>query len=505
VRLHVLARVAVAVLAAAAAGALLDRGDADPRPPAIPGVAPVPEPGRAERVPRERPPDPFPRTADPFAYDPDEEERFTRLATAGHAHPLYAVVPGGAVAAAERVARFRDAIEQVAENADLDPDTLEGMVYLESAGYPEARAGGTEDAVGLTQILAETGQNLLGMRVDVRASARLTRRIKRADARGRTRTAARLRAQRRRVDQRYDPGQALAAMGRYLTIAKGELGGREDLAVVSYHMGIGNLTDVQEAFGAGDETSYTELFFDSSPLRHRAAWRLLDEFGDDSKTYLWRVLAAKDVMRRWRADPAALAERAARITAKNSREELLHPPGSTPRYETPQQLRAAYASGALVPLDARALAGAGVRVDEDMGELAPRVRGAGGNPNLYRGLTPEALAVLVYMARGVEAISGEAPLILTSTVRDQRYQAALLRRNVEATYGYSLHTTGHAMDVLRRYRSGRQARAFQFVLDRLTALDLIAYVYEPAAIHLTVSPRAKALLALATPRRRAGP
>jgi hypothetical protein len=391
------------------------------------------------------------------------------------------------------VARFRPEIERVAAAAGLDPDTLEGMVYLESAGFPEARAGGTEDAVGLTQILAETGQSLLGMRIDVSASARLTRSIRRADARGRTRTAERLRARRRRVDERYDPSKAIAAMGRYLTFARGELGGREDLAVVSYHMGVGNLQTVRSRFGADEDTSYAELFFDSSPLRHRAAWSFLSGLSDDSKTYLWRVLAARDVMARWRADPAALARRAARITAKNSREELLHPREDTVRYADPVRLRQGYAEGAVVALDAAGLAGVGVRVDDDMGELARRVRAPAA---LYRGLRPEALALLVYLARGVEAISGRTPLVLTSTVRDQRYQRALLRRNAEATPGYSLHTTGWAFDVLRRYRSGAQAQAFQFMLDRLTALDLIAYVVEPAAIHVTVSPRARALLPL---------
>ena len=329
------------------------------------------------------------------------------------------------------------------------------------------------------------------MRIDVARSARLTRAIARADARGRSARAARLRARRARIDQRYDPRAAIAAMGRYLAFARDELDGREDLAVVSYHMGVGNLSDVRERFGADPETPYAELFFDSSPLRNPRTWALLDSFGDDSKTYLWRVLAARDVMARWRADPAALAERAARITAKNSREELLHPVERTVRYEDARGLRAAYASGDLVPLDPAALAGAGLRVSEDMGELAGRLRTA---RELYRGLRPEALALLTYLGRGVQAIGGGGTLTVTSAVRDARYQAALRGRNAEATPGYSLHTTGWAFDVLRRYRSGRQARAFQFVLDRLQALDLIAYVVEPAAIHVTVSPRARALL-----------
>jgi Transglycosylase SLT domain len=367
------------------------------------------------------------------------------------------------------------------------------MVYLESAGFPDARAGDAEAAVGLTQILAETGRNLLGMRVDHERGARLGRQIERAERRGRKRRARRLRALRRRVDERYDPRKALRGAVRYLRFARGELDGSEELAVVSYHMGVGNLKSVRERFGADPDTPYAEIYFDSSPLRHRAAWRLLASFGDDSSTYLWRVEAARDVMRRWREDPGALALRALRIAAKNSREELLHPIERTTRYATPAQVRRAYDDGDLEPLPPLGLAGAGVRIDPDMGELARRIKQPA---SLYRGLRPEALALLVYLARGTEAISDDQPLVLTSTVRDARYQRVLLRRNIQATAGYSLHTTGWAFDVLRRYRSRRHALAFQFLLDRLQALDLIAWVREPAAIHVTVSPRAEPLLEL---------
>jgi hypothetical protein len=96
----------------------------------------------------------------------------------------------------------------------------------------------------------------------------------------------------------------------------------------------------------------------------------------------------------------------------------------------------------------------------------------------------------------VRAIGGEGPLSLTSTVRDEAYQRLLVSRNREATRNYSLHTTGWAFDVARRYRSGRQARAFQFVLDRLQVLNAIAWVREPAAIHVTASADARALLPL---------
>ena len=76
---------------------------------------------------------------------------------------------------------------------------------------------------------------------------------------------------------------------------------------------------------------------------------------------------------------------------------------------------------------------------------------------------------------------------MTSTVRDEAYQAALVRRNREATRNYSLHTTGWTFDVARTYATQRQALAFQFVLDRLQILDEIAWVREPGAIHVTAA------------------
>jgi hypothetical protein len=128
-----------------------------------------------------------------------------------------------------------------------------------------------------------------------------------------------------------------------------------------------------------------------------------------------------------------------------------------------------------------------------MGELAGRLKRS---RRTYRGLRPSALALLVVLAAGTRAISGDGPLTLTSTVRDERYQRVLVGTNREATPNYSLHTTGWAFDILRAYRSRAQALAFQFMLDRLQSHDLIAWVREPAAIHVTVSPRARMLLGL---------
>jgi hypothetical protein len=128
-----------------------------------------------------------------------------------------------------------------------------------------------------------------------------------------------------------------------------------------------------------------------------------------------------------------------------------------------------------------------------MGELASRL----GLPRrTYRGLRRPALALLVYIGAGVQALSDGGSLIVTSTVRDERYQRLLLSRNREATPNYSLHTTGWAFDILRRYASHKQALAFEFMLERLQSHDLIAWVREPGAIHVTVSADAERLAAV---------
>jgi transglycosylase-like protein with SLT domain len=417
--------------------------------------------------------------AKPFAYDPARQADYERRAAAGLSHVLYAKSPGGAFASARRTARYRPLIDAVARRHRLDPAMLEAIVLLESAGRADARASSDPSAAaGLTQILAQTATGLLGMRVDVAASERLTRGILRG-RRVRARGAAR-----RRVDERFDPAKALEGTARYLDFARARLH-RDDLAIVAYHMGVGNLEQALSDYGAG-AIPYVQLYFDSSPLRHGDAWRKLASLGDDSSTYLWRVLAARRIMRLYREDPGALRRQARLQGDKASAEEVLHPADRTESFATPAAVAEARASGALRVLDPRALRRAGIRVDPAMGALAGRVHQS---PQLYRALRPQALAVLQAIGAGTQAISRTAPLVVTSTVRDRHYQRALAATDLEASPGFSLHTTGYAFDIARHYSSGAQALAFQFVLDRLTALDLIAWAREPAVIHVTVAGR----------------
>jgi uncharacterized protein YcbK (DUF882 family) len=432
--------------------------------------------------------------ADALAYRSGDDAALARAAAAGHSHVLYERSPGGVFATAARTAHWRALIDRTARGSGFSPGTLEAMVFLESAGRADVIAGGDPAAAaGLAQIMAETGEGFLGMRVDLARSRKLTRRIDRAWAHGKVAKARRLEARRRVVDQRFSPPDAVAGMVRYLTKAHGYLG-RNDLAVASYHMGIGNLQNALGAYHA-KRISYVRLYFDSAPDRHARAWRILESMSDDSRHYYFKVLAAKEIMRLYRHDQARLAALATLHSHKLSGEEAYRPPSTTPRFQRPRQVLAAWRKHELAPLPRRA----GLSYDRSMGEMARRLHR---KKAVYRGLRPTAAKTLEYIGRRVKQLSGgTGSLVVTSALRDIRYQRLLLVSNSNATAGYSLHTTGYAFDIAREYRNDRQAAAFQFVLERLQSRGMIEWIREPEAIHVAVMPRASLLLHPSKPAR----
>jgi hypothetical protein len=436
---------------------------------------------------------------DPLAWDPARRGEFEARAAVGTSHVIFAKSPDGVIESARRTAEWREEIEAAAERRGVDPDLLEAIVFLESAGRPEVTAGpNPRSATGLGQILPSTATDLLGMRVDLDRSVRLTRRIARAD---RPRRANRLRERRAEIDERFDPGLALDGSATYLDVARQRFGA-DDLAVASYHMGIGNLESVIRAYlgvsgtdptgplVAEEDLTYAQLYFDTGPDRNAEAHRILRGFGDESADYLWKVRASEAIMAAYRDEPDELARTAALATAKATLEDLFHPEDETEVFEEPDDIRDAFEGGELVALpDSPEL---GWAPDRRMGELATELDEPA---ELYRALRPEALATLSYIGSRVRELSGtEAPLLVTSAVRDYSYQELLRATNPEATHGYSLHATGWAFDVLRQYQNRRHAEAFQHVLDRLSALAVIDYAYEPRAIHVTVSRRGRELL-----------
>lgn len=416
-----------------------------------------------------------------YGFSPSRRAEYIARATAGNAQLLYAKSPGGVVATAARVARYRSAIDAAVRGTDIPPALLEGLVFLESAGRAQVIAGtSVADAVGLTQILAGTGSDLLGMHINLHASARLTRRIATELARGETAAATRDQRRRAAVDPRFDPAAELAATVHYLRIAEHDLGGRLDLAVSAYHAGIGNMQQVLGDYDGGGAVSYARLFFDSSPLQRAAAYFLLYSLGDDSSQYYWKVLAAERIMSMYRSDRASLGRLNALEAAYPSDAEVLVPPGPATSFSGPQGLRSAYAAGAIVPLPRNAAA-LHLAYAKTLGAEAHQV----GQPAaLYRGLRPSALRVLESIGAEVHKIAPAAtPLIVSGAVVDKRYESVLGVSDPPAT-------TGYTFSIERRYAGAAEAAAFQFVLDRLQSLDLIGWIRQPTTIEITAAPDA---------------
>ncbi len=205
-------------------------------------------------------------------------------------------------------------------------DDLEAMLFLESAGRPTVMADGTPaSATGLMQIIPSTAVSLLGMRVDLARSLEINRELPRAQRRAVTsRKAKKRRAARREVrsllrerpvvDERFDPQKSLDAAVRYLLEARRRFG-RTDLAIASYHMGIGNLDTVLRTYVAPRPAprstrrtveryglSWPQLYYDSSPTRNPRTWKLLTQLGDETRHYLFKVLASREILRLARED-----------------------------------------------------------------------------------------------------------------------------------------------------------------------------------------------------------
>jgi hypothetical protein len=434
-------------------------GSGGPAPPPLPGL------GRAAR------------SGDPFAYIPSRQPSFEARATAGSAQVLFTKSPGGALATAARVAAFRGLIDSATRGTAVDPNVLEALVFVESAGRPDVIAGADPSAAaGLTQILAETGQSLLGMRIELARSRTLTAAIDNAYAQRNGALVRRLQRQRAKIDDRFDPRRALTATVRYLEMARRRFG-RPDLAVVSYHMGIGNLQQVLADYDGGRSVPYVQLYFDTSPDHNPVAYKLLSSLGDESSLYYWRVLGAETIMRLYRSGRSALKRLAALQTGYPSSAEVLHPPDRTQSFGDPSSLSDAYTRRMLLPLPSNA-GNLGLAYDPSMGSLAPKL---GAPVGLYRGLRGPALDLLIELAARIRAISGtSARLTVASTVTDSRYQTLL-------GFGDPPATTGYTFEIARRYAGRAQAAAFQAMLDRLQALNLIAWVRNYSTIEVTTA------------------
>ena len=302
--------------------------------------------------------------------------------------------------------------------------------------------------------------------------------------------AATLLQRRQRVDERFDPIKALAGTARYLRVAQPLPGARTSPSRAD-HMGIGNLQQCDlAAFGAGDDTPYAQLYFDSSrppPGRLRQASSRL---GDDSANLLVPPARRQGHPPLWRAPtrPSSSAGRRLQDAVRTRRGTCSTRRGRR-RRPAPRPTSGERGGRVLLAADARRLRGAGCASTRAWAS-SPQARRVGARSTARCGRGPRRAGL--HRRRRARVRRPRCAHGHQHGAR-QPLPAAAGGRDIEATPNYSLHTTGCAFDIERHYTAPRQAYAFQFFLDRLQALNLIAWVREPGAIHVTASRDAAAL------------
>ena len=233
---------------------------------------------RADRRPRRPAADgraaPLP---DPFAWDPEREDEFVRARRGRHQPPALRALArrrGARPRSGSRAGARRS--RRAAQRGGRRPRHARGRSCSSRApGAPTRSPSDTEGAVGLTQILAETGQNLLGMQVDVAAQrAADARRIDRERLRGHDAEVAALAARARRGRRALRPREgARRRPARYLKLAQRRASAARTSRFVSYHMGIGQPRRACCAPTARTTRPGRSVYFDSTPARHAARLR----------------------------------------------------------------------------------------------------------------------------------------------------------------------------------------------------------------------------------------
>jgi soluble lytic murein transglycosylase-like protein len=335
----------------------------------------------------------------------------------------------------------------------------EADLLLESGGDPNARS--IANAVGVAQFLASTGRRA-GLRVDTARSDALSRRIAavekslewlaaapagwaRAPRPGaspwpRERWLAQRRAehrsllaQRRRVDERFDPAKAIRVQTRYLLRLTRRYGG-VDWALQAYHGGEGGVSrtvglhtgtrgNLASRAGGLGALPYAELYRRVTPTGSPAAFSYLYGRSDDHRYYWWKVRMAERALDLYRRDPAEFERQWQALRPGLPTDSVYYGEPEPHSFADRAALAAGYREGVLVRLPPVA-ARLGVRPRE-VAALDPA------SETLHQGLRPEAMGALLRVARLYRENGGRSPLVVSALVQSAAYRAAFRRRHPE--------------------------------------------------------------------------
>ena len=447
-------------------------------PGGVPAVAPAPAAATSRACRTRSPTTPSARTSSPRAPRPAPATCSTRARRAAWARPR----SGWPLAPADR---GRGAA------AGVEPRHARGARVPRERRARGRRHRGRHRGRGRADPdPRRDGQNLLDMRVDVAAQPPLTRRIGARSRAGRLRGGeAAPRAGARSTSastppRRWPPPRATSSSPkrarprghRVRLLPHGDRQPRERPARRS----------------ARTRAAYTQVYFDSTPPA-TPGYAGCASSATTRPTTSGSSLAAREIMRLHREDRAELDRLDALHGAKDSAEEVLHPPGSTPRFDDPAPAARGLGRRGHRRVPERPRASPACARDPRMGELARAARPA-------RRRSTAACARRRSRWRSTSARRcarcRASAAVVTSTVRDEALPARLVARQPRGDP--QLLAAHDRLGVRHRAPLPLQAPGAGLPVRARPppVLDVIAWVREPGAIHVTASAEAKALLPL---------
>ena len=214
-------------------------------------------------------------------------------------------------------------IQAAAEQNDLDPMVLAGMIFIESYGEPLAKSPtGPSGIAQLTKSSAKEMGLIVGKKIQTGTTEVTTTKQVGKGAKRRTITKTKQVKVYRTIDERFDPERAIMAMARRVKSRRSWLGGRLDFAIAEYHMGAGRMAKLLSAYfgrkvNANDMPAvmrdsgltYPELFWTNTPYFRAEVYKQIEHLNrvDFSPTYYFRVQQAMRLLEIYRTSRSAYA------------------------------------------------------------------------------------------------------------------------------------------------------------------------------------------------------
>jgi hypothetical protein len=218
-------------------------------------------------------------------------------------------------------------IRLAAEQNDLDPMVLAGMIFIESFGEPLAKSPtGPSGIAQMTKSSAKEMGLVVGKKIQIGTREVTKQKTVGRGKKKRTVTETKREKVYRTLDERFEPDRAIMAMAKRVSNRRAWLGGKVDFAIAEYHMGAGRMTKLLSAyFGRkikpGDmpevmrasSVSYGELFWANTPYFRPEVYKQIEQLNrvDFSPTYYFRVQQAMRLLALYRKAPSEYAALAA--------------------------------------------------------------------------------------------------------------------------------------------------------------------------------------------------